>query len=243
MGGPTCSVIAWKVPAVTVNVVDISKERVDSWNSDQLPIYEPGLEEIVKQCRGKNLFFSTDVTTHIREADLIFISVNTPTKSFGVGECRSSSVLCCVLHRTTHLVCVRLYTTPPLCAVGKGRAPDLKFIESAARQIAEATSEPKIVVEKSTVPVRAAESISKILHCNAPDVPFQVCMCEWVMHARTHTLDQSHTAWCVWLCRVVSGCVWSCRVVSGRVWMCLVVSGYVWLYSQEVYSPHYPMHK
>lgn len=86
MGGPTCSVIAWKVPAVTVNVVDISRERVDAWNSEQLPIYEPGLDEIVQQCRGKNLFFSTDVTRHIKEADLIFISVNTPTKSFGVGK-------------------------------------------------------------------------------------------------------------------------------------------------------------
>lgn len=86
VGGPTCSVIAWKVPAVTVNVVDISPERVDAWNSKQLPIYEPGLDEIVQQCRGKNLFFSTDVTRHIKEADLIFISVNTPTKSFGVGK-------------------------------------------------------------------------------------------------------------------------------------------------------------
>ena len=86
VGGPTCSVIAWKVPTVTVTVVDISQERIDAWNSKHLPIYEPGLEEIVKECRGRNLFFSTDVTAHIREADLIFISVNTPTKSFGVGE-------------------------------------------------------------------------------------------------------------------------------------------------------------
>ena len=85
VGGPTCSVIAWKCPEVTVTVVDISKERIDAWNSDYLPIYEPGLEDIVKQCRGKNLFFSTDVEKNIQEADLIFISVNTPTKNFGVG--------------------------------------------------------------------------------------------------------------------------------------------------------------
>ena len=102
VGGPTCSVIAWKVPAVTVNVVDISQERIDAWNSEQLPIYEPGLEDIVKQCRGKNLFFSTDVTTHIKEADLIFISVNTPTKSFGVGK-------------WCYDACIALHATLPLC--------------------------------------------------------------------------------------------------------------------------------
>ena len=124
-----------------MTVVDISKQRIDAWNSDSLPIYEPGLQEIVQQCRGRNLFFSTDVEKAIVEADLIFISVNTPTKTFGMG---------------------------------KGRAPDLKYIESAARKIAEVAKQPKVIVEKSTVPVKAAESITKILQHNSPDIGFQV---------------------------------------------------------------------
>ncbi|KAJ8029587.1 UDP-glucose 6-dehydrogenase [Holothuria leucospilota] len=135
VGGPTCSVIASKCPEVKVTVVDLSKERIDAWNSPNfnLPIYEPGLAEVVKKCRGVNLFFSTDVTAGIREADLIFISVNTPTKTFGMG---------------------------------KGRAADLKYIEAAARKIAEVAVGEKVVVEKSTVPVRAAESIQRILSAN-----------------------------------------------------------------------------
>ena len=124
-----------------VTVVDLSQPRIDAWNSDTLPIYEPGLTDIVKEVRGKNLFFTTDTDTAIIEADLIFISVNTPTKTFGVG---------------------------------KGRAPDLKFVESAARKIAEIAKQPKIVVEKSTVPVKAADSIKKIFSYCAPHVPFQV---------------------------------------------------------------------
>lgn len=143
VGGPTCSVIAHKCPGVTVTVVDISQQRIDGWNSETLPIYEPGLHEIVQECRGRNLFFSTNVEKAIVEADLIFISVNTPTKTFGMG---------------------------------KGRAPDLKYIESAARKIAEVAKQPKVVVEKSTVPVKAAESINKILRHNAPDIAFQVCV-------------------------------------------------------------------
>lgn len=141
VGGPTCSVIASKCPDIQVTVVDISEERIRAWNSEALPIYEPGLYEIVQECRGKNLFFSTDVSRAIVEADLIFISVNTPTKTFGVG---------------------------------KGRAPDLKYVESAARKIAEVAKTPKIVVEKSTVPVKAAESITKILKHLASHIPFQV---------------------------------------------------------------------
>lgn len=141
VGGPTCSVIAAKCPDIRVTVVDISQQRIDAWNTDNLPIYEPGLFEIVKKCRGKNLFFSTDVAKGIAEADLIFISVNTPTKTFGFG---------------------------------KGRAADLKYIESAARKIAEVATEPKIVVEKSTVPVKAAESICKILKHNGAKIQFQV---------------------------------------------------------------------
>ena len=160
VGGSTCSVIACKCPDIDVRsdssqliilvcllsvsqvtVVDISQPRIDAWNSETLPIYEPGLAEIVKNVRGKNLFFTTDTDKAIIEADLIFISVNTPTKTFGIG---------------------------------KGRAPDLQFIDSAARKIAEIAKQPKIVVEKSTVPVKAAEGIKKILSCCATHAPFQV---------------------------------------------------------------------
>nr|XP_045607333.1 UDP-glucose 6-dehydrogenase-like isoform X1 [Procambarus clarkii] len=142
VGGPTCSVIAWKCPDIRVHVVDKSELRIKQWNSDKLPIYEPGLENVVKECRGRNLFFSNDIDTAIKEADLIFISVNTPTKTYGIG---------------------------------KGRAADLKHIEMCARTIAEVSEGNKIVVEKSTVPVRAAESITHILSANTrPGVSFQV---------------------------------------------------------------------
>ena len=141
VGGSTATVIAFKCPQVHVTVVDISKERIDAWNSNNLPIYEPGLEEIVIKCRNKNLFFSDNIESAIKSADLIFISVHTPTKNFGLGE---------------------------------GKAPDLKYVEAVARKIAATTSDPKIVVEKSTVPVKAAESITKILKSNAPDVAFEV---------------------------------------------------------------------
>lgn len=120
----------------------MSEDRIRQWNSDKLPIYEPGLDDVVKQCRGKNLFFSTDIAKSIREADLIFISVNTPTKVNGNG---------------------------------KGRAADLKYVESAARMIAELAQTNKIVVEKSTVPVKAAEIIMKILRANTkPGVEYQI---------------------------------------------------------------------
>ena len=142
VGGPTCSIIAQKCPDIKVTVVDLSEERIAQWNSEKLPIFEPGLDEIVKGCRGKNLFFSTDVPSAIIEADIIFICVNTPTKTYGVG---------------------------------KGRAADLKYIESAARMIASVSTKSKIVVEKSTVPVKAAESISNILKANIKQgVKYQV---------------------------------------------------------------------
>ncbi|XP_037568805.1 UDP-glucose 6-dehydrogenase isoform X4 [Dermacentor silvarum] len=133
VGGPTCSVIAHKCPDIKVVVADKSPERIKQWNSDELPIYEPQLDDIVKSCRGRNLFFSCDIDKAIQEADLIFISVNTPTKNYGFG---------------------------------KGRAADLQYVEAAARSIAEKATTPKIVVEKSTVPVKAAESISRILKAN-----------------------------------------------------------------------------
>jgi len=130
VGGPTMAVIAQKCKDVQVTVVDINPERIAAWNSDDLPVYEPGLLEVVKEARGRNLFFSTEVDQGIREADMVFISVNTPTKEYGVG---------------------------------KGRAADLKYVEKCARRIAEVSESDKIVVEKSTLPVRTAESIRSIL--------------------------------------------------------------------------------
>uniref|UniRef100_UPI00398F746D UDP-glucose 6-dehydrogenase-like n=1 Tax=Pristiophorus japonicus TaxID=55135 RepID=UPI00398F746D len=142
VGGPTCSVIAQMCKDITVTVVDVNAERIRAWNSKHLPIFEPGLQEVVESCRGRNLFFSTDIDSAIKEADLIFISVNTPTKTFGIG---------------------------------KGRAADLKYIEACARRIAEVGNGGKIVVEKSTVPVRAAESIRRIFNANTkPSLNLQV---------------------------------------------------------------------
>lgn len=92
VGGPTCSVLALKCPNIQVTVVDRSELRINQWNSSKLPIYEPGLEEIVQKCRGKNLFFSTDMVPALKEADLIFISVNTPTKTFGLGKGRAADL-------------------------------------------------------------------------------------------------------------------------------------------------------
>jgi len=141
VGGPTCSVIALKCPDVQVTVVDLNEDRINAWNSDNLPIYEPGLNKIVQKCRGTNLFFSTNIDKAIIEADLIFISVNTPTKTYGFG---------------------------------KGRAADLKYVESCSRHIAKVSTGFKIVVEKSTVPVRAAASIKSILSSNTSKSSFQV---------------------------------------------------------------------
>lgn len=134
VGGPSCAVIAWKCPDIKVTVVDKNPVRIEQWNSDKLPIYEPGLHDVVMECRGRNLFYSTNVEEAVVAADLIFISVNTPTKTFGIG---------------------------------KGRAADLTHVESCARLIAENATGYKVVVEKSTVPVRAAESISHIFEANA----------------------------------------------------------------------------
>ena len=133
VGGPTMSVIASNCPDLKVDVVDINQQRIEAWNSDdfsELPIFEPGLEKIVKECRGKNLFFSNKVEECIENADIIFISVNTPTKTKGIGA---------------------------------GFASDLKWIESSARQIAKFAKGHTIVVEKSTLPVKTAETIKIIL--------------------------------------------------------------------------------
>lgn len=141
VGGPTMAVIALKCPSIEVAVVDISHSRISAWNSNKLPIYEPGLEEVVKQCIGKNLLFSTDVEKHVCEADIIFVSVNTPTKTRGLGA---------------------------------GKAADLTYWESAARMIADVSKSDKIVVEKSTVPVRTAEAIEKILTHNSKGIKYQI---------------------------------------------------------------------
>src|SRR5690606_29666241 len=133
VGGPTMSVIAQKNPNIDVTVVDLNEQRIAAWNDDNLdnlPVYEPGLAEVVSESRGRNLFFDVDVDKAIAEADMIFISVNTPTKTYGKG---------------------------------KGQAADLKFIELCARQIAEVAKDDKIVVEKSTLPVRTAEALKSIL--------------------------------------------------------------------------------
>ena len=141
VGGPTMAVIAQKCPEHRVVVADISAARIAAWQSDQLPIYEPGLKEVVFFCRGKNLFFSTEVDRHIAEADIIFVSVNTPTKSFGQGA---------------------------------GKAADLQYWEKTARQILQNSRTPKIVVEKSTLPVRTAEALEHILHSNSRGLQFDV---------------------------------------------------------------------
>ncbi|HPQ34127.1 MAG TPA: UDP-glucose 6-dehydrogenase [Tenuifilaceae bacterium] len=141
VGGPTMAVIAQKNPHIEVNVVDINPERIAAWQTDELPIYEPGLLDVVKEARGRNLFFSTDIEKGIREAEMIFISVNTPTKTFGMG---------------------------------KGRAADLRFVELCARQIAEVSKTDKIVVEKSTLPVRTAQAVKTILSETGNGVNFQV---------------------------------------------------------------------
>ena len=141
VGGPTMSIIAQKNPKIKVHVVDMNKEKIAAWNSENLPVYEPGLSKVVKEARGRNLFFSTDVNKHIEQSDMIFISVNTPTKVSGKG---------------------------------KGYAADLKYVEACAKQIAEVSKNNKIIVEKSTVPVRTSEKIKEILMSNNIDVDFQI---------------------------------------------------------------------
>ena len=141
VGGPTMAVIAKHCPEHRVVVVDINAEKIAAWNSERLPIYEPGLEEVVRLARGRNLFFSTEINHNIAEADIIFVSVNTPTKTFGQGA---------------------------------GKAADLQYWEKTARQILENSATPKIVVEKSTLPVRTAQAMERILDCNNKSLHFDV---------------------------------------------------------------------
>jgi len=144
VGGPTMAVIAQKCPEINVTVVDLNEQRIADWNDedlDKLPIYEPGLADVVKETRGKNLFFSTEVDKAIDKAEMIFISVNTPTKTYGKG---------------------------------KGMAADLKYIELCARQIGRVSKSDKIVVEKSTLPVRTAEALRSILDNTGSGFNFQI---------------------------------------------------------------------
>jgi UDPglucose 6-dehydrogenase len=135
------AMIAAKCPDIEVTVVDPNEARIAAWNSDELPIYEPGLDEVVREARGRNLHFQTDVEGAIRSGDIIFVCVGTPTKTYGVGA---------------------------------GRAADLRYIESAARMIARVAQGPKIIVEKSTIPVKTAEAILTILRSNSTHGDFQV---------------------------------------------------------------------
>jgi UDPglucose 6-dehydrogenase len=141
VGGSTMPIIASHCPQHRFVIVDINEARIAAWQSEKLPIYEPGLDEIVFKTRGKNLFFSTDVDKHIAEADIIFVSVNTPTKMFGQGA---------------------------------GKAADLQYWEKTARQILENSTTSKIVVEKSTLPVRTGEAMERILNSNGKGLHFDV---------------------------------------------------------------------
>jgi UDPglucose 6-dehydrogenase len=141
VGAPTMAVLADNCPEYKVIVVDINKQRIAAWNSDNLPIYEPGLDEVVKRNRNKNLFFSTDVYGSIREAGIIFVSVNTPTKTSGQGA---------------------------------GKAANLQYWEQTARDIVEYSEDDKIVIEKSTLPVRTAEAMYRILSANDKGLKFDI---------------------------------------------------------------------
>jgi len=141
VGGPTMAMIAHKCPQYKVVVVDVNKEKIKAWNSSSLPIFEPGLDEVVKKSRGKNLFFSTGIEKGIQDAQIIFVSVNTPTKTFGQGA---------------------------------GRAADLQYWEKTARQILSCSKDNKVVVEKSTLPVRTASAMERILNENPKGMHFDV---------------------------------------------------------------------
>ena len=139
VGGPTMAVIAKYCPDIQINVVDINQQRISQWNTidlSDLPVYEPGLKHIVEKCRGINLHFSTDMERNIAKADLIFISVNTPTKTKGIGS---------------------------------GQAIDLKYVEASSRQISKYAEGHTIVVEKSTLPVKTAQTIKAILDATTKD--------------------------------------------------------------------------
>lgn len=141
VGGPTMAMIAYKCPQHKVTVVDINPARIAQWNSDDLPIYEPGLDKIVRTARDRNLFFHTDIERGIKESDIIFVSVNTPTKTFGEGA---------------------------------GMAADLQYWEKTAREILKYAESPKIIVEKSTLPVKTALAMERIFTSTSNAIKFEV---------------------------------------------------------------------
>lgn len=141
VGGPSMAMIAYKCPDCRITVVDVNHERIDAWNSAELPVYEPGLDKIVKKTRGKNLFFAKDIENQIKENDIIFVSVNTPTKTYGAGA---------------------------------DMAADLQYWEKTARQILKYSRSSKIVIEKSTLPVKTALAMEKILSSGKGRIKFEV---------------------------------------------------------------------
>jgi len=143
VGGPTMAVIALKCPHITIAVVDANPEKIKAWNGplDKLPVYEPGLSEVVKEARGRNLFFSDDIAGNIEKSEMIFMAVNTPTKTEGEGA---------------------------------GMAADLRYVEACAADIAKYSKSDKIVIEKSTLPVRTAEKIKEILEENSEGIHFEI---------------------------------------------------------------------
>jgi len=143
VGGPTMAVIALKCPHINVTVVDANPDKIKAWNGplDELPVYEPGLAEVIKEARGRNLFFSDDISGNIEKAEMIFMAVNTPTKTQGEGA---------------------------------GMAADLRYVEACARDIAKYSKSDKIVIEKSTLPVRTAEKIKEILEENSINIHFEI---------------------------------------------------------------------
>ena len=143
VGGPTMAVIALKCPHIKITVIDSNPKRIDAWNGpfEYLPIYEPGLADIIKKTRGENLFFSVEKEDSIKKAEMIFMAVNTPTKTEGEGA---------------------------------GMAADLKYIVSCAEDIAKYSDSDKIIVEKSTVPIKTAEKIDQILKNYGEDIKFEI---------------------------------------------------------------------
>lgn len=141
VGGPTMAMIAAKCPQYKVTVVDINEDKINAWKSDELPIYEPGLLDVVKQARGRNLFFTTELEKNIKESEIIFVSVNTPTKTFGEGS---------------------------------GKSADLQYWEKCARDIRGAAESDKIIVEKSTLPVKTAIAMERILSANEKGLHFEI---------------------------------------------------------------------
>lgn len=173
------AMIAYKCSDIQVTVVDLNQQRIDAWNSETLPIYEPGLYEVVKACRGRNLFFSTDCRKHVADADIVFVRClrhpnahlaacygsNAPIAiracSAPVLSMNSTPMSVCCRAETTHTAC-SVNTPTKVTGVGAGKAADLAYWEGAARMIASVSTTSKIIVEKSTVPVKTAEAIGKV---------------------------------------------------------------------------------